>query len=747
MSTNADSGPAVAVDAHEPQESVVRPSVCRVCVNSCGVLVETQGSRVLRVIGDRENPLYRGYSCEKGRAHAGLYDHPQRILKPLKRMPNGDLAEIPLSVALDEISERIRSLVATHGPRSLSIYWGTYFAFDNPANLPICDGFANAIGTPMVFTPIVIDQPGKVVARGFHGMWMAPARSHEPDVVMMIGHNPLVSHQHRSGNPHALFKEIKRRGAKLIVIDPRRTETASRADLHLQVRPGTDSLLFAGMIRQIFVDGLEDRQFLDENVDGVDALRAAVESATPELVAERCGVSSEDLIRAVRMFAGSRVGYATTGTGPGMGGEGTLVEYLLLCLDTVAGHWMREGDLFPNPLTLLPSILLPGKAQAMPPFPAHDLGVRLRSRDLALCAAGMPTAGLPDEILVDDDNRVRALISMGGNPVNSIPDQPRMHRAIEALDLFVCTDVQMSPTARLADYVIPCKLAYEQVGSSAPTEYLQTMANGLGLADSYAQFSPALVEPPEDAEVIEQWELLWGIAERLGLQIDLPCGFNEALAQGKSVPLDMSAKPRSEDLLDLLFADTRVPLSEIQGHSHGAFFPVEGNRVQPKDDGYEGRLQVGDPVMLTDLDTALNRATDPQSDGYPFRLLCRRSPHVLNSPVVVSPPGAPSYNPAYMNSADLDRLGIADGDIVEISSAYATIVAVAGKDDSLRELMVSMHHSWGDIPDYDKDVRSIGSNPGRLVDNRALFDRFTGQPRMSNIPVRVALAESFVESV
>jgi anaerobic selenocysteine-containing dehydrogenase len=243
----------------------VRKSICRVCPHLCGVEVTTDGNRVLKVTGDRDDPIFRGYSCVKGRSHAAIYDHPDRLLHPLKRRTDGGFERIALSRAIDEIAERLSAIIERYGPHSVGFYYGTYFGTENPANLPVAAAFLAAIGSDLMFSPVTIDQSGKPLSRGFHGMWMAPGHAmHDPEVALLIGTNPVVSHQGVAGPPGDFLRRSTGPGKTLIVIDPRRTETAARAHLFLQARPGTDAAIMASLLNVILAEDLVDHDFAAE---------------------------------------------------------------------------------------------------------------------------------------------------------------------------------------------------------------------------------------------------------------------------------------------------------------------------------------------------------------------------------------------------------------------------------------------------------------------------------------------------
>lgn len=724
-----------------PMASEWKHTICRVCHAGCSVLVEIEKGRPVRVKGDPGNPLYQGFTCVKGRNMPEVWASPSRLLHSQKRGADGRHHPIPVERAMDEIAERLGEILEHRGPRAVATYSGTMATNAGAANGAVTSAFLKAIGSRMGFNSNTIDQPGKMVAAALCGSWMAPPTPFaESRVVLLIGCNPLVS---MSGgiphtNPGRALTDALARGVKVVVIDPRRTETARRASLHLQPRPGEDVALLAGMIRVILDEGWHDRAFLEEHVEGLDELRSHVAPFTPEFVAARADVPAADLVEAARLFAAHGPGVATAGTGPNMAGHTTLFEYLVRSLNTICGRWQREGEAVVEPPCLgLPT---PAKAQALPPMAeyAYGFGEPVRVRGLANTAAGMPTAALADEILLPGEQQVRALISHGGNPVAAWPDQLKTLEAMEELDLLVQIDAKMSATARVADYVIAVKHPLEMPGMTLTQEYLSAYAPGFGTIEPWAQYTPALVEPPEGSDLIDDWQFFYGLAQRLGLQLTVkPVSFTGTVRVAGR-PMDMHEQPTTDDLFDLVTAGSRIPLEEVRRHPAGARFPDPPVFVAPRDEGWKGRFDVGNDVMMKDLDTVATESPSAE-DERPFRLVSRRQANVLNS-VGWDEPGQQrgrTTNPAHMHPADLEALGLVDGDAVQIRSERATIPAIVATDPDLRRGLVSMSHSWGDGPDRDSEVRRIGANTGRLSAVDRDYEPYTGLPRMSNIPVEV----------
>ena len=727
-----------------------KPMMCRFCDNGCGVLVELENGRPVKVRGDRDNPAYTGFCCIKGQQVPEQWNHPGRLLHSQKRMPDGTFRPIPFSHAVEEIAERLSEIVARHGPRSVALYRGTY-SIVNPATVPVALAFMEALGASLVFDANSIDQPGKAVAQALHGRWQAPSPAFETrDVTLLIGANPLVSFQMGLpiANPGRELTTAIARGMRLIVIDPRRTETARRAHLHLQCRPGHDLSLVAAMLNAILREELHDAAFIEENVTGLEALRAAVAPFEPEPIAKLADVPLADLLEAARIFAAGR-GVATAGTAPSFNGQGTLFEYLVLALNTICGQWSRAGD----PVTHTGTLTAPFSAIAQAEAPhrrGYGYGPQLRVRDIANCDGGLQASALAEEILLEGDGQVRALLSIAGNPALTIPDQDLNVRALKAIDLLVQIDIKFSATARLADYVIAPKLPLEMAGMTLSQELFGFYAAGMGYKDAYAQYTPPIVEPPEGADVVEDWEFFHALAQRMGLSLAIePAAAPGTSSDRGKVDLDMESRPSTDELFEILTRDARIPLTEVRKHPHGAIFRNESMVVTGREPGWTGRLDVANAEMLADLARAAASFEEPQHGGveerYPYRLINGRLLRTYNSngQDLEGLRRKWSYNPAFMHPDDLNRAGLSAGDLVEIRSEFGSIRSIVQPDTDLRAGVVSMAPTYGGLPDeQDEQVREWGTNSGRLLRVDDGVDRYTGQPRMGNIAVSVTPAHA-----
>ena len=715
-------------------------SICRFCAAACPVLVDIEDDKVLKVTGNKASPTYHGFCCTRGQAMPEQMNSPDRLLHSQRRSPDGAYHPIGSAEMMDEVAAKIAHIVERHGPKSVAVYIGTMNGH-YPASAFFGVAWMTALKSPSVYSVVTIDQPGKNIAAALSGTWEGGSPGFdESDVWLMIGGNPLVSilSTMPPQNPARRLTTALERGMKLIVIDPRKTETASRAHIHLQSKPGEDATILASMIHVILAEGLEDREFLAAHVDGLAALRQAVALFDPDYAAARAGIERDQIVAAARTFGQARAGMAAGSTGANMSGRSTLTEYLINSLNMICGRFRREGDAVDNPGVLMPRAM--PRAQARPPYPALDTSQKMSVRGLFSTIAGPPTAALADEILAGN---VRALISLGGSPVVAWPDQARTLRALAVIDLFVQFDIRMSPSARMADYVIASKMMMEVPTSSRTIEALEWQASHWMLPEPFGFYAPRLVPPPKDSDLIEEWEFFYTTAQRLGLQLEIDRTIpqtNLRRAAAPPIKLDMTNKPTTEELLELFAEDSRIPLSEVKAHPNGALFP-EDIRVAPADPACTAKLDIGNGDLMAELAAMAEEdfATDTAA-AYPFRLISRRAPHLYNSSGLELPRlqrKGGTYNPAFMHPADIEELCLAAGEEIRLVSPSGSIAAIAQPDAAVRRGVISMSHAHGGLPQDKMDATARGSNTGALVSVEQDYDRYSGIPHMSNIPVRV----------
>jgi anaerobic selenocysteine-containing dehydrogenase len=698
-------------------------SFCRVCHASCPIDVDIDtsdanlpGGRIVAVHGVDDDPLFEGYTCIKGRQLPEQMHHPARLLTALQRNASGGFDVVPSALAFDEIAQKLRRIIDTHGPRAVASYTGTG-GYQNSVAVPTARAWHQGIGSTSFYTSVTIDQPAKTTAPFRMGVWEAGYHNFsDADVLMAIGYNPMVSSYGPVGglqgtNPFTVMRRAKKRGMKLIVIDPRRTELATFADVFLQITPGEDPALLAGMINVALEEGLVDHAFCDQWISDLPALADHVRAFTPAVVADRCGIAVDDFLLAIRMFAAGPRGTVGTGTGPNMAPHSSLTEHLSMVLNTILGRVNREGDRLESGWFLYPKA--PRRAQVIAPrLPAT--GHPARFRGLRGYRGEMPCATLAEEILEPGDGQIRALIVSGGNPAVAWPDQELTLRALENLELLVVIDHRMTATADLAHYVIAPKLSLER----ADVPHLMDR----WFRAPYTNYTPAVIESTED--VHNEWEVFWELSRRLGTEIPLPGG-----------PIPMDRKPTDDEVIDLAYANSRMPLDQVRANL-GVVHPELATVVEGADEGATAQFTVAPDDLMAELDAFL---TSSGSDEFPFRLVSRRLKAVLNSlgtELSALRRSAGTTNHAYMHPDDVAMLGLRDDDLVEITSSRSSVIGVVASAPDVKRGVISMAHSWGG-PLTDEKVRDIGTTTSRLVSTSEGHDPVTGMPVQSAIPVRV----------
>ncbi len=723
--------------------------ICKICPANCPLEVTIEDGRATKVAGDRQSPIYGGYTCPKGRALPEAHYDPKRLLHSQKRRPDGTYEEIPTAQAIEEIADRLKAIIARDGVEAVAVYPGNG-GVANPLNPLMGAMFTMSLGNypDKFFSVQTIDQPGKVVAQALHGRWDAgPNPFHSAETWMLVGANPVISKMGLPINPGQTIKQAVKNGMKLIVVDPRKTESSAHAFLNLQPQPGQDPTLLAGMLHIILNEGLYDVGFVSDSTRGLEALKRHVAVFTPAHVAEVAGVPEADLLLAARTFASAKSGCVVTGTGPHFALHGTLVEYLALCINTICGRWQRAGETNGHPHVLLPEVET--RAQAKAPYKPWDDSKRNRLDTLPVTIMGGATGTLADEILTPGKGQVRALICSGSNPMVSLPDQVRTEKALKSLELLVSLDVEMSNTARLADYIIPDKMVLETPAVTQFTEsmkYYGTWTQGYEVP--YGMYAPALVDPPEGSDVIEIWQFYYELCRLMGLQLAYyvnSAGYGQHWDKPPvAVPLPTDKRPTTEEMFEIMCTGSRVPLSEVKQHIHGKLFDELDNIILPRDPANDGWLELADEFMMKELEQVGEKRGDtaqPDVD-YPILMTPRRMNEVLNSIGRTNPKlgGKHPFNPAYLSPEDLTRYGVQTGDLIRIRSRHGEVVGVATAEPGLRPGTLSMAHCFGNNPAEQADPRGQGASSSRLLSADADFDPLFGQPKMGAVPVSISAA-------
>jgi anaerobic selenocysteine-containing dehydrogenase len=700
---------------------------CRICPVVCGLQIEMEDGHILAVHGDREHPVSGGYLCAKGRASAELHNGEDRLVSTRRRSSDGTAADIDIETALDEIAVRLRAIVDESGPESVALYYGTGVNMNTLAHSAMKAWMAG-LGSPYIFSSMTLDQSAKWVTAGRMGQYLGGKHSTlDADVIMLVGVNPALSHGTTAmpvANPRKWIREAQQAGMKLIVVDPRETETAKLADIHVRSRPGEDAALFAGLIHIVLDRDLSDREFCDRFVGPLDALRAAVAEFDPEYVAARTGVAVDILFEIATVFATAARKSVYSGTGPNMASDSNLAEHLIEAFNAVCGGYRRAGEKVWNTGGLYGN--LPTVETVIPPTRSWERGPKCKTADIGPIGGEYPTSLLPAEISGSGEQRIRALIVAGGDLARALPDPQRTLPALDALDLLVTVDPRPTDTGARAHYEIATSLPYERHDVTGAVE--------IYFAHTFARVATPLVERPPG--IIDDWQFFWGLARRMGT----PIGLKQALfgvphdkIPGDTLQLDPTEETSTEDIVRWMSGLGDLSYDELLASPRGIARDRESVLAAVPDDG--SRLDLYPDDVAAEL--AQFRRRDNTNDEFPMRLLSRRMSGVLNSAFrrATKTTNRTPWNPAYMSPHDMEALRLHDGSPVIIESEAGSIKAHARADDTMPPGMVSMSHAWGALSG--DDPSEAGAFTGRLISIVQDRQSINYMPRQSAIPIRV----------
>ncbi len=700
-------------------------SYCRLCFGFCGVdLTIDDEERVVKVRGDHDNPASQGYACVKGLdVPPALYGE-DRFMQSMKRV-DGELQPIPLETALDEIAEKMQAIIDQDGAQSLAFFRGTGTFGSNIAIFSF-PGLADSVGGQR-FSTMTIDQSAKWVTADRLGSWQAGKQAfNDADVWLFAGSNPLVSvfsWEMPAQNPTIALKRARERGMKIIVIDPRECEMAKFADIHLQVYPGEDVAVAAGLIHIILENDWHDAEFCKQHVDGLEELREQLAPFTPQYVADRAGVSVEDLLAAARLFARDSVrGCVGTGTGVDMAPFPNLAEQLYQTLEVICGRFLREGEALPNPGVFNGG--KPPRAEVNGPRRSFEKAPCSRVRGAVRLNGESASPVLAEEILQPGPGRIRGLLVSGANPASAIPDTESVLEAFKSLDLLVVIEPFRTATTELADYVLAPKILYEHEDMTFGLE----MSN---LSIPYAQYTPAVVPPPRGSELCDEGYVAWALAKRLGVPLNF-----------MGVEMDMDTTPCDDDFLSIMARNASLPFDEIKSSARGGrIFDLPPKYVAAASNS-GGRFAVMPKDVAGEVQAYLRArpvgSTLGKDSEFPLRLIPRRIREVSNTSCrnfATARRRAP-FNPLCMHPDDIRRFGLADGSDAEVVSDNGRIPAIVKADPTLKPGVVSMTHGYGD-PHGRAGYREQGASVSPLISLYRDYEALQAMPRMSAIPVRI----------
>tara|TARA_Y100000296_G_scaffold49491_1_gene56708 strand:- start:729 stop:2957 length:2229 start_codon:yes stop_codon:yes gene_type:complete len=725
-------------------EQQLHYSTCTLCEAMCGIEVATKGRQILSIKGDKDNPFSQGYSCPKASALKDLYDDPDRLKRPMKkvRLEGGESGweEITWDEAFDLVANNLHSIQQAHGNNAVGVYLGNPNAH-NMGSILFGPYFYRALKSHNRYSATSVDQlPHHIVSRRLFGhISQIPI----PDIdhtqhFMIIGGNPLASNGSIMTVPNVKkrLKAIQKRDGKVVVIDPKRSETADISCEHHFIRPGSDVLLLLAMLHVLFEKQLHKMDAILPYAEDIKEVENYVKDYSPQKVSEATGISASHITQLVTDFcdADSAVCYGRMGAS--VQAFGTLTQYLIMLFNMLTGNLdKRGGMMFTQPA-----------ADVLPVSGKGSMGgFTSRVRGLPAFAGEYPVACLAEEILTPGEGQIKAMVIGAGNPVVTTPNAEQLDKAFSELDFMVAVDFYVTETSRHADVILPPVTALER-------DHYDIVFHNFAVRN-FATYSEAVVEIDEDQ--LTDWQIYLSLAERLDALNGKNTAHYAALwdKQPKGVVDDLlkaglyGGKPRSADEEAFAYSNSAADESPVRGlsletlkaHPHG----IDLGPLQPSLPEAlfheDKKIHLDFDYFMSDLDRVNKHFFDVQNQEKSMVLIGRRHLKTNNSWLHNSPRMVKGNNRCtlQLHPDDGKAHGIDHGDKVSVKSRVGQLTIEAEITDAIMPGVVSIPHGWGHNKKGIKlsvASQTPGVNTNILTDDLQV-DKLSGNAVLNGVPV------------
>ena len=728
---------------------------CPFCEATCGLEITVREGAVTRIRGDRDDVFSRGFICPKGSTLRQLHDDPDRLRTPIIRRTER-WEEASWEEAFQRVEEGLVPILEQHGPDAVAAYLGNP-SVHNMAGPLYNRPLLKAIGTKNIFSAATVDQMPKHVSSGLmfgHADSIPVPDIDRTDYLLMLGANPLVSNGSLATAPDwpGRLQALQKRGGKLVVVDPRRSRTARQADEHLPIRPGTDALFLFAIAAVLFEEDLTSPGRLIDLTNGITEVASVAARFSPETVAERCGVAPETIRRLARELAGAPTAVAYGRMGAHTVEFGTVASWLTDVINVLIGALDAPGG-----------AMFPLAAHARPPRAGRPFRTgrwTSRVRGLPEARGELPVATLADEIETPGEGRVRALITVAGNPVLSTPDGARLDRALASLDFMIGVDLYLNETTRHADVILPPPPPLSR-GHYDFAFYQLAVRN-------IANYSPPTLGRNRE---IDEWEILTRlalIASGQGNAADpaLADGFgiattvNQTISDPKS-PIagrdpeeilgHLNQYRGPERILDFLlrtgpYGDRfgedpdGLSLAKLVDHPHGVDLGPLKPRLPELLTTASGKIELAPPQVMEETTRLAATLDNPPEGGLLLvgrRHLRSNNSWMHNLDVLVK---GKERCTLQIHPEDASAAGITDGADVRVSNGTGAVTVPVEVTEDIMPGVVSLPHGWGhDLAGVRLSVasRRPGSNSNLLAATETI-DSLSGNAVLNGIPVTVS---------
>ncbi|MDH0097211.1 molybdopterin oxidoreductase family protein [Ectopseudomonas hydrolytica] len=693
---------------------------CHLCEAICGLAIETElqpdGSTQIRSIkGDPQDSFSRGHICPKAVALQDIQNDPDRIRQPMRRSGEQWQA-IAWDEAFELVAERLSAIRAEHGQNAVAVYQGNP-SVHNYGLMTHSNYFLGLLKTRNRFSATSVDQlPHHLTSHLMygHGLLIPIPDIDHTDFMLILGGNPLASNGSIMTVPDVekRLKAIQARGGKLVVVDPRRSETAAIADQHLFVRPGSDAALLLALLNTLFEEGLTRGSHLP--VEGLEQVRAAIAEFTAEAMSARCGVPAATIRQLARDFAAADKAVCYGRMGVSTQTFGTLCQWLVQLINLVTGNLDRVG----GALCTMPAVDLVASTSG-----GHFNRWQSRVSGLPEYGGELPVSALAEEMLTPGEGQIRALVTVAGNPVLSTPNGRQLEQALQGLDFMLSVDFYINETTRYADLILP---------PTAPLEHdhYDTTFNVFAVRN-VTRFNEAILAKPEGA--LHDWEIFVGLAQAFAARNGLE--LKPTLAPEQMIDMGLRFGPYGDR------SERKLSLAALRDHPHGLDLgPLQANLAARLKTASKA-VEAAPELLLGDL-ARFAAQVPPAADE--LLLIGRRHVRSNNSWMhnyhrLVK--GKPRHQ-LLMNPSDLASRGLVDGQRVQVRSRVGSIEVEVAASDEVMAGVVSLPHGWGHArPGVQMAIASEqpGASANDLTDERRL-DALSGNAVLNGVPVEVVAA-------
>ncbi|MEP1473096.1 MAG: molybdopterin-dependent oxidoreductase [Halieaceae bacterium] len=695
---------------------------CHLCEAICGLVIETEGEQIVSIKGDKNDPLSRGHICPKAIALKDLHEDPDRLRKPVKKVrdENGEVSweEISWQEALDTTARRLVEIHDHNGLDAIGIYMGNP-SVHNYGMLTHQNNLFRFFHTRNRFSATSVDQLPHHLA----SLWLFGHKSLFPipdidrtDYFLMLGANPIASNGSIWTVPDVRkrIKALKKRGGKLVVIDPRRTETAELAGDHHFITPGTDALFLAALLNTLFTENLADAKHLADFVTGLDEVAAAVSNFTAEMAAPHTGIPADTIRDIARSLAAAERGICYGRMGVSTQAYGALNQWLIQVINIATGNLDKEGgSLFTLPALDTVSTGSPGG------FGRHQS----RVRGLPEFDRELPASALAEEITTPGEGQIRALFTGAGNPVLSTPNGRQLDEALERLEFMVSLDPYINETTRHADIILP---------PTSPLEHDHyDIAFHINAIRNTARFNEPVFDKPEDS--LHDWEIFTELGNRVAESLGQEP--RPAMSPKDFVAMGLQLGPYSESQGSEQAITMEALLANPSGIDLGELKPQLPQRLNTKDKV----INCAVPQTLADLGRL--QAEFSETNAGQLRLIGRRHVRSNNSWMhnfhrLVK---GKDRCTLLMHPTDIAAQKLDDGSAVTLASRAGSVQVKLEASNDVMPGVVSLPHGYGHNRDgiqMKTAIANAGVSCNDVTDDLYL-DALSGNAAINGVPVTV----------